>query len=117
MLNPQESHPEWDDSGRRILALLASLRHPEADADLGPRFHAGRAVLERLALSALGNHSHPKSSLSSSECLSALRYLACAELVNPIGWWRDASDGPSHVVGFQLALETIASSLELSDRQ
>jgi hypothetical protein len=97
----------------RIYAYLASVRPLSGCADIGEGqdFQRGRALIERMAMSARGMSS-PTLVLSAPHCADVLRFISQTEPLEPQDWREDPEDAPCHVVGLHFVLETLARSLE-----
>lgn len=108
---PQSPISASEDTADRIRAYLASMR-PLRGADLSDEegFQRGRGVIERLALSAWGTDA-PAMVLSVRQCADVVRFLRGVEPIDPVDWWQDPDDRPSHVVGFAFILEAIEECL------
>jgi hypothetical protein len=100
-----------DDTDARIRAFLASMQCLFDEDEVYEGFHRGRSVIERIARSATGADD-PKIRLSLNNCRDVLHFLAQVQPREPIGWWKDPEDAPSHVVGLQLVLFALKASLE-----
>jgi hypothetical protein len=106
-----------EDTSARIYAYLASVRPLRGVADLGQRedFQRGRALIERMAMSAQGMDP-PRLYLGRSYCADVLRFISQTEPLEPRDWWNDPEGSPSHVVGFNFVLQTLADSLDKGER-
>jgi hypothetical protein len=104
-------HPDRTDN--RLRAYIASMRPLRGCCwreEIEEIHQRGRVLIERLAISARGD-GDPEFLLKADECADVLRYMASLEPLDPRAWWRDPSDGPSHVVGFNLLLRALERSL------
>jgi hypothetical protein len=101
-----------DNTGHRIRAFLASVRplRGVADVECDDRYQRGRALIERMAISAKGE-GKPSIVLSATHCADVLRFLHHVEPLEPQRWWEDPDDSPSHLVGFMFVLQTLEKSL------
>lgn len=101
-----------EDTASRLRAYLASMRPMRGIADVYDQdeYQRGRSLIEHVALSARGDE-HPSLKLSSSECADVLHFMHFSEPVRPNRWWDDPPNGPSHLVGFYLLLQTLDRSL------
>jgi hypothetical protein len=102
-----------EDTGARIRAYLASMRPLRGVADIAEKedCQRGRALIERMAMSAQGTDP-PRLVLSAAHCADVLRYISAMEPLEPRDWWKDPEDSPSHLVGFYFVVETLAHSLD-----
>jgi hypothetical protein len=98
-----------DQTGRRILAYLASVMPRDGGAVL-PDYHKGRSVIEHMALSARGD-GDPTLKLSATDCANVLYFVQCSAPIEPRTWWDDPKDSPSQVVGFCTVLGVLNDNL------
>ena len=103
-------HPN-DRTDTRIRAYLASIR-PMRDviyqADIEEANQRGRALIERLALSA-EEGDLPSLRLTAEGAADVLSFIHCSEPVDPATWW--AYGEISHVCGFNDVLKAVEASL------
>jgi hypothetical protein len=99
-----------DDTDRRILAFLASMQPLRGGSGEVEEFHRGRSIIERMAISAEGD-GEPTIRLTAEHCADVLKYLAGVEPLEPLTWWQDPPDSPSHLVGFQFVLHVLEANL------
>jgi hypothetical protein len=99
-----------DNTDRRILAFLASMQPLSGGGGESDGFHRGRSIIERMAISAKGTEP-PSIWLQTDHCADVLEFLAHVEPLEPSGWWDDPEDSPSHTVGLQFVLRTLAANL------
>jgi hypothetical protein len=101
-----------DDTAPRIRAFLLSMRPLRGMGDVpdDDPYHRGRRVIERMADTAPGLDM-PKCRLSLQDCADVMGFLALSEPVKPGTWWRDPRGSPSHLVGFQIVMQTIEKAL------
>jgi hypothetical protein len=108
----QQSIPYSDNTADRMRAFVSSMRPMQGIAGLGsePRYHEGRSLIERMALSASGE-GMPALRLTSRQCADVLYFVRSSEPMRPANWWKDPIAGPSHLVGYVMVLETIEEAL------
>jgi hypothetical protein len=104
------------DTGPRIFAFLWSVR-PQRGCDTNDddEFHRGRALIERLALSAPGE-GEPRMRLTQAQSADVVHFLARIEPFEPRDWWNDPEGQPSHFCGFTMVLDSIEDSLRAGRR-
>ena len=107
-----------DQTADRIRAFLMSVRPLQGVADIegGEKYQRGRALIERMALSAK-EEEDPTIVLSPQHCADVLSFLRNIEPLAPRTWWEDPADAPSHVVGFVFVLRTLECSLRSKEAQ
>jgi hypothetical protein len=108
-----ETEPaDSDNTGPRIHAYLASVRplHGVAGISDRPEFQRGRALVERMAVTAPGTDA-PTLKLSAAQCADVLYFISHVEPLEPQTWWQDPKYGPSHFVGYTFVLETLQGAL------
>ena len=107
-----------DQTADRIRAFLMSVRPLQGVADIegGGRYQRGRALIERMALSAK-EEEDPTIVLSPLHCADVLKFLSSVEPLEPQTWWQDPDDAPSHLVGFEFVLRTLERSLRSKESQ
>jgi hypothetical protein len=98
-----------DQTGRRILAYLASVEPLDAGAVL-PAYHKGRSVIEHMALSARGA-SDPGLRLSVDDCANVLYFVQLSVPIEPRTWWEDPKGTPSQIVGFTMVVGAVEKAL------
>jgi hypothetical protein len=104
------------DTGPQVLAFLASMRPMRGcDVDDDQGFHRGRALIERLALSAQ-EEGPPRLRFTLSQAADVMRFLGRIEPIEQRDWWNDPKDGPSHVCGYTVVLDAIEDSLRAGRR-
>jgi hypothetical protein len=53
----------------------------------------------------------PSITLSADHSAHVLHFLSCVEPLEPVVWWEDPDDSPSHLVEFVFVLRTLEKSL------
>jgi hypothetical protein len=109
---PTAPAPDMDETSRRLLAYLASMRPLRGVADVygDDPYQRGRALIEQMAMMVTGTD-YPPATLSPSDCADVLRFVHFSEPIDPRRWWDDPKHGPSHVVGFNIVLVVLEQSL------
>jgi hypothetical protein len=106
-----------DRTDRRIQAFLASVG-PLRGLPVSEGVNRGRSIIERMAMSADGE-GDPAIRLSPQHCADVLEFLSRVEALEPKNWWTEPAESPSHLVGYQIVLQTLEANLRLdavSDR-
>lgn len=98
-----------DASIRAFLASLRPMRDCIYPSDIEKANQRGRALIERLALSA-EEGDVPRLRLPATEVADVLSFLHCTEPEEPATWWADGGD-TSHVVGYHLVLQALQASV------
>jgi hypothetical protein len=103
-----------EDTGACLLAYLASVesifKSVEDEEPDGP-YERGRALIQRLALSANAK-GDPTLSVTVNECADILHFIGSSTPIAARGnWWDDPDERPSHVVGFLIALDVVERKL------
>lgn len=109
--------PPSEATSDRIRAFLASMR-PLRGCDAASReeYQLGRALIERLALSARDDD-YPTLRLTAEQCADVLNFLSRSEPIEEEGWWQDDQDGPSHLCGFYEVIIALETSLRARGRK
>ncbi len=100
-----------DDTGPRIQAYLAQLQ-PLRGIDAGDTDEYRNAIsaISRLAASAAGTDS-PTYQFTQEQAADVLLFMRLSEPVDPVTWWTDPKDAPSHVCGWELVLQAVEDAL------
>lgn len=106
--------PYSDRTADRLRAYLASMRPLRGSdrLDEDDDYQAGRALVERMALSPGDDDTdQPALRLSADECVQVLQFMACTEPVDREAWWTDPKESPSHLAGFYMVLRCLQDSI------
>jgi hypothetical protein len=109
--------PDADTSyhtAERLRAYAASLKPIDSVSGV-EGYRNGNLLIERLAASAEGED-QPKMKLTPEQAADVLCFITFSTPISPRDWWKDPSDGPSHVVGFVFALEAVEECLRAEAR-
>lgn len=98
-----------DKTADRIRAFLASVR-PWDDFHVDARFHRGRALIDRMAMIATDTET-PTLELSAAQCADVIQFLHHVEPFEPLTWWKDPEDAPSHLCGLSLVMQVLENNL------
>jgi hypothetical protein len=103
---------ELDGTVGAMFAYVASMRPLRGVADVEGRveYQRGRSLIQRLGISATGD-GMPTLALSPRDCADILYFMHYSEPVESERWWEDPAQGPSHVLGMNIALQVIEKSL------
>jgi len=107
---PSLYREEFDHTDLRIRAYLARVV-PLEGISVSHEYHRGRSLIERMALSAIGD-GPPRLQLCLADCADVLEFMRSSEPgVQTNIWLRDPPDAPSHQVGWRLVLDAVMSAL------
>lgn len=113
--SPKALSPDLDETSRRLMAYLASMGPLRGCVHDEPHYQMGRAAIERMAMMAMGTD-YPPATLTAAQCADVLHFIRMSEPLQPLGWWDDPEDAPSHLVGFVIVLCVLEKSLRAGTR-